>query len=948
MLERLESQAGRVVANEVHARTEEGEFGAEDDVGRQRMQLLCKEFHQHCTKISRESELMNLQWRIQAMAANQGIVGAAAGAAAADEQVAPAASHPEPPTADGSEAARRPAQLRVPTSTAAKSWWDPRYWSTARPTDFCYGDCVWGLQHQPVPLSVGEWAWLLWRREELEYQVAGDSEPFAARPINRFRESWYVMHLVTSFWTRAETTKSVHTFLKTPGAFGYTRAVADITPEMLADVILKFEQSGRKPSVQSLLSDAEVPAQLRKALHAMHQSTANVLGSNGHRRLLQKEGVAYTLAYGAPLVFTTVNPADKNQPLLLVVQGASLRLEEPMPGFREMTERLASDPAGQAFVFELLIRLFFVCVLGVRPDCVGWRRGEAKAAKREWCTDGLAHDQMASTLFGWLQAAFGPIEAQGRGSLHPHILLWLLELSVENAVELLARDRDAFQDNLRLWVNQVLAAVAATQYCCVAHLPQTWGCSGQAIPDVSPLPMGPNEQKRYRADGANESTTEVDVDRFGVAAANETLYFTVPAKEHEEDQWPEAARPNMPLRGKDGGEIDASTWSAEFEETKKRLWSQAASETASGRRPRYCSQHEFLTAHELGAGAVEELRAALPSEAFLREACADARDLVIGCAVHVCSPSCWKYHSGGKKSQICRHNFYYVVMLVTESGTSVKRRRQGKPLRGCLAICRDTRYGMAGRILTFQVHPWECPSNYAALIALRCNVDVQDLRRVPPPWVWMLPDELEATVGEDDEARHGAYPQRVANCSIGPQLGWGWMQHLGTTSECRSFVFPSVDWQAIFQRLSQLPPVAWKTLGADDATAVAIKASLASGRSIFIDAHNAGYYINSYTTKVNPTMDTVLRKLMDGIRRLHDAWQHEEEATDEAAPSSKSRQASDSQLKHIFLVRGLMVGVEKNFTVCVAILTQTQDSAALNMFSVTVPVPFGFMCSCAH
>ncbi len=89
-----------------------------------------------------------------------------------------------------------------------------------------------------------------------------------------------------------ETTKSVHTFLKTPGAFGYTRAVADITPEMLADVMLKFEETGRKPSVQGLLSDVNVPSQLRKALHAMHQSPANVLGSNGHRRLLQKEGVA--------------------------------------------------------------------------------------------------------------------------------------------------------------------------------------------------------------------------------------------------------------------------------------------------------------------------------------------------------------------------------------------------------------------------------------------------------------------------------------------------------------------------------------------------------------------------------------------------------------------------------------------------------------------------------
>ena len=35
------------------------------------------------------------------------------------------------------------------------------------------------------------------------------------------------------------------------------------------------------------------------------------------------------------------------------------------------------------------------------------------------------------------------------------------------------------------------------------------------------------------------------------------------------------------------------------------------------------------------------LREAVPSEDFIREMCHDARELVIGCAVHLCSPSEW-------------------------------------------------------------------------------------------------------------------------------------------------------------------------------------------------------------------------------------------------------------------------------------------------------------------
>ena len=40
----------------------------------------------------------------------------------------------------------------------------------------------------------------------------------------------------------------------------------------------------------------------------------------------------------------------------------------------------------------------------------------------------------------------------------------------------------------------------------------------------------------------------------------------------------------------------------------------------------------------------------------------------------------------------------------------------------------------------------------------------------------------------------------------------------------------------------------------------------------FVDAHNTSYYVNSYTTKVNPCMDDVLRKLLDGVRRLKSQW----------------------------------------------------------------------------
>jgi len=882
LLERMENQAGRVLANELSARTEEGDYDGRDDVGRNRLKWICQEFHTSCAKISREDELKNLEWKIQCLETNKFVP------PPLDTDTARGGpSDPHTVCSADASTTHKKAKLRVPTNTKALSWWDPKYWSLARPTEFCYGDCVWGLEKQEESLSVLEWAWMLWRREELEYTLPGEPEPFIARPINRFRENWYVLHLVASFWQRTETTKSIHTFLKTPGAFGYTKALADLSPDMLQDAILNAQIKGQKPSVQSLLTDKDVPTQLRQALHALHQSTANVMGSNGHRRLLQKEGVAYTLAFSAPLLFTTMNPADTKQPLLLVVQGGNIRIEEPLPGFREMTERLASDPAGQTFVFELLVRCFFVCVLGVRHECIGWKRGSTDNNRKDWCTDGVAHDAMASTIFGWIRAAFGPIEAQGRGSLHPHILAWLLDISVGEAIELLSRDRGSFRSSIREWMFQVAASVAAVQETSVTELCRTWGIQNESAP-MPPLPLGPKEQKGFHADGKPETTTDSDVLRSQVAAADETLYFNVPGS--SEDSYEEAMRPSMPLRDGSGQEVDLATWTTNFAATKQSIWSQSISDTAAGRQPKYCLQHDFWTSHNLNETVAQELQDALPSEAFIQDVCKDARDLVIGSAVHLCSPSCWKYHSS-KLTQICRHGFYHVVILTDWNGTVLKRRRQGKHLYGCLAICRDTRFGMAGRIITFQTHPYECPTNYAAIVAMRCNIDVQDLRRVPPPKFWMLPEELEPEVISSEEERHVHYPQRLSEFSLGSQNEWGWMKHLATTSESRAWTGSNMEWPSIFQRLSEgledaLPSPA--TLASDDVDGIR-KACTAAAMDMFVDAHNAGYYINSYTTKVNATMDTVLRNLMEGIRNLHTTWQ------DKIRESANS-QATDPQI----------------------------------------------------
>ena len=60
----------------------------------------------------------------------------------------------------------------------------------------------------------------------------------------------------------------------------------------------------------------------------------------------------------------------------------------------------------------------------------------------------------------------------------------------------------------------------------------------------------------------------------------------------------------------------------------------------------------------------------------------------------------------------------------------VKGRRSGKQLRNVVHIIMEDEGGMLGRVQTFQEHPYEGPTSYTGLVNIRCNLDLQDLRRV--------------------------------------------------------------------------------------------------------------------------------------------------------------------------------------------------------------------------
>ena len=119
-------------------------------------------------------------------------------------------------------------------------------------------------------------------------------------------------------------------------------------------------------------------------------------------------------------------------------------------------------------------------MLGVRPECVSNQRGKPWKGDREWASDGCAASSFNLGIGGPVLAFRGPIEAQGRGSLHPHVLVWLVAWDVQRVFNTLLRDKQSFQQRVTKWQSECIAAILSVTQSSVQHLPARFGFFDQS------------------------------------------------------------------------------------------------------------------------------------------------------------------------------------------------------------------------------------------------------------------------------------------------------------------------------------------------------------------------------------------------------------------------------------------------------------------------------------
>ncbi|CAJ1335646.1 unnamed protein product, partial [Effrenium voratum] len=374
-LEELEQAGARSVALEMESMVEE-QRTLVDRLGRQKILDLCREIHQSCRQLSAAEQRDRLERELR-----DAVMGKSRWLNGSQEQPVPI---------EEEQVDRQAPHLLVARGKQPLSWWDWKIWTMAKPRLWRYGDAG-NLFERETHLSTSEWAACLLLREELVYFLTGEQrataeqEQEATQPgmgsrlvQNRFSGDWVALRMMATVARLTDQRAASYNFLKN-GGMAFAKRLEKLTAEDLASAARAAPDAG---GLDHFLKEAAVPQTVKDALHAMHSASATVVGTDGHRQLCRHEGVAYMETFGPPLTFLTPNVADTQHPLLLVVQGEEVDLGavssdtlDVLPKYRDMLRRIAQDPVAQTVQFELLMRLFFLHVLNVRPEALECRRG---------------------------------------------------------------------------------------------------------------------------------------------------------------------------------------------------------------------------------------------------------------------------------------------------------------------------------------------------------------------------------------------------------------------------------------------------------------------------------------------------------------------------------------------------------------------------------------------
>ena len=164
-------------------------------------------------------------------------------------------------------------------------------------------------------------------------------------------------------------------------------------------------------AAQRSLDPSSVPG-LAEAKRMLQVIGARMEGNDYTRLKWRREIFSLVPVYGAPALWITVAPSDIHSPLLVYFGGKDIKLplhgpdvDAKLPGYRQRLSFIARDPVASAEYFAVVAQAFLRCLVGLNQHTVP--------------------EEQRLGVFGEVSTFYSTVEAQGRGSLHMHLLVWL-------------------------------------------------------------------------------------------------------------------------------------------------------------------------------------------------------------------------------------------------------------------------------------------------------------------------------------------------------------------------------------------------------------------------------------------------------------------------------------------------------------------------------------------
>ena len=147
--------------------------------------------------------------------------------------------------------------------------------------------------------------------------------------------------------------------------------------------------------------------------HLFNLIMGKLVGSNGYHIACKHEFSAYTIFWGAPIIFCTPNIADNRNFAILLTQDRFVNLDKDADmhlaiQYEELRLRVVNDPVGQSIIVHLFLQLFVSHFNSARTFGVLMWHGALASTCPDWKTckgNPLLQKALGRTLlqneYGW-------------------------------------------------------------------------------------------------------------------------------------------------------------------------------------------------------------------------------------------------------------------------------------------------------------------------------------------------------------------------------------------------------------------------------------------------------------------------------------------------------------------------------------------------------------------